>query len=391
MDLRRTPPLTLLALACSIVHLHAGESGLNVAVVVNQNSSNSVQLGNYYCEQRQVPPQNLVRISWPGPGTIWTKTQFQSNLVTPLQNALAARGLTTQIDVVVLSMDIPYRVSETNGLNSTTSALFYGFKPDDPAPGPSLPDSCSLPAASSNAYAGSEDLFRNIAPGSSPNTYFVTLLTASNLDLARRVVGQGAASDGTFPPQTVWLAKSSDAARNIRYENCDNAVFNTRVRGSYSAVRTNSDSPDGLTNLLGYEIGIINFTILSNAFVPGAMADSLTSNGGIIFDPNDHTTLLGFIHAGAAGSYGTVIEPCAYLEKFPDPQNYFYQSRGFSLVECYYQSVQNPYQGLIVGEPLAAPFALRGSGFWNISSNALLSGTTNLSLQFSAADAAHPL
>jgi hypothetical protein len=38
-----------------------GGSGLNVIVVVNQNSSNSVELGNYYCEKRQVPPQNVLR------------------------------------------------------------------------------------------------------------------------------------------------------------------------------------------------------------------------------------------------------------------------------------------------------------------------------------------
>ena len=49
--------------------LQAGGSGLNVVVVVNQNSSNSVQLGNYYREQRHVPPQNFLRINWPGTNT----------------------------------------------------------------------------------------------------------------------------------------------------------------------------------------------------------------------------------------------------------------------------------------------------------------------------------
>ena len=45
--------------------LWAGGSGLNVIVVVNQNSTNSVQLGNHYCEQRGVPPQNVLRMtSW---------------------------------------------------------------------------------------------------------------------------------------------------------------------------------------------------------------------------------------------------------------------------------------------------------------------------------------
>ena len=71
---------------------------------------------------------------------------------------------------------------------------------------------------------------------------------------------------------------------------------------------------------------------------------------------------------------------------------YFYQARGFSLAECYYLSVTNPYQGLMVGEPLAAPFALPATAAWlALPANALLQGTTNLSLQIVAADPNHPV
>ena len=35
----------------------AGGSGLNVIVVVNQNSTNSVQLGNDYCERAACRPR----------------------------------------------------------------------------------------------------------------------------------------------------------------------------------------------------------------------------------------------------------------------------------------------------------------------------------------------
>lgn len=388
MNLRPVRSLSLVLFLGSSIRLCAGGSGLNVAVVVNQTSSNSVQLGNYYRERRQIPPQSVVRISWTGGNSVWSRSQFESTLAIPLLSALAVRGLTNQIDYVVLSMDIPYRVTDTNGLNSTTAALFYGFKPDDVAPGAGLPDSCSLPSSTTSPYAGSEDLFRNVGPGTNAGTFLVTMLTASNLDLAKQLVDQGSLSDFTFPTQTVSLAKSSDLSRNIRYQTFDNAVFNTRLRGNYSVVRTNSDSPYGQSNLLGYENGLYQFSILANAFAPGAMADSLTSYGGIIFEPIDHTTLLTFLQAGAAGAYGTVVEPCAYLAKFPDPQNYFYQARGFGLAECYYQSLTNPYQGLIVGEPLAAPFAVPANGSWNgLPTNALLSGTTNLTLQFFAADA----
>jgi hypothetical protein len=102
--------------------------------------------------------------------------------------------------------------------------------------------------------------------------------------------------------------------------------------------------------------------------------------------------LLVFLNAGACGSYGTVVEPCGLLEKFPSPQDYFYQYRGFSLAECYYMSLANPYQGLIVGEPLAAPFARPPVGAWvNLPANSVLSGTTNLTFQCAATTTNRPV
>src|SRR5208283_2530722 len=119
---------------CALVcKLHAGGSGLNTVVVVNQTSSNSCALGNYYCQQRQVPPQNVLFINWPGGNTLWTSNDFQANLVTPLLNMLAANQLTNQIDYVVLSMDIPFQTSVGPTNNSTTTALFYGPRVGNPS------------------------------------------------------------------------------------------------------------------------------------------------------------------------------------------------------------------------------------------------------------------
>jgi uncharacterized protein (TIGR03790 family) len=370
----------------------AGGSGFNVAVVVNQSSSNSVALGNYYCEQRGVPPQNLLRIQWTGGNIAWTRSDFLTNLAMPVSNLLSSRGLTHQIDYVVLSMDIPYRVTETNGNNATTSALYYGFVADVAAPGPGLPASCSLPDASSNSFAASEVSFRSVEPGNQAGTWMVTMITASNLNTAEQIVDQGVASDSTFPTQTVWLAKTTDPARNVRFSTFDNAVFNTQVSGDFSVQRTNSDSQYGLTNLLGYETGWYSLFISPGTFIPGAMADSLTSFGGQLFEPGADSTVMSLLGAGAAASYGTITEPCNYLQKFPSPQDYYYQLRGFNIGECYYLSVTNPYQGLLAGEPLAAPFARAGSGSWNnLPANATLAGVTNLSFQFNAADFRHPL
>src|SRR5664280_2325082 len=129
MNIRSCFGVGLAFLFFSTVGLFAGGSGLNVVVVVNQNSTNSVQLGNYYCERRGVPPQNFLRINWTGGNTAWNRSNFETNLLGPLVAMLASRGLTNQVDYIVLSMDIPYQVTDTNGLNSATAALFYGFKP----------------------------------------------------------------------------------------------------------------------------------------------------------------------------------------------------------------------------------------------------------------------
>jgi uncharacterized protein (TIGR03790 family) len=371
-----------------------GGSGLNVVVVVNQSSSNSLALGNYYCEMRNVPPQNVFRISWTGGNTDWSQSAFETTLRSPLASFLAGARLTNQADFLVLSMDIPYRVTNSTTIDSTTSALYYGFK-NNSTPPPGAPPSCSLPAASSNAYAGTERAFRSIAPGSLGYTNLLaTMITSSNLSLAQQIVYQGAVSDATFPTQTVFLAKSTDYARNIRFPTFDDAVFDTRVRGGYAIQRINANSLFGLGRLLGFQSGSYSYGVVNASFVPGALADNLTSYGGLLFQYSaGQLNILSLLGAGAAGTYGTVDEPCAYLEKFPSPRIYFYQARGFSLAECYYLGITNPYQGLVMGDPLAAPFARPSAGAWlNLPEDAPLSGMVPIQVEFtSAGDTSRPL
>ncbi|MGH7968138.1 MAG: TIGR03790 family protein, partial [Limisphaerales bacterium] len=288
----------------------AGGSGLNVVVVVNQNSADSIELGNYYSEKRHVPPENVLRINWNGGIAAWNNADFNNFLLNPLFAMIADRQLTQQIDYVVLSMDIPYRVVQGGGVttagdNSTTAIIYYGFKPDGPGAPEGYP-SCNLPDVSSNSYAGSEAIFRDSPPLSAlTNSYLTMMITSSNLAQAKAIVDRGVLSDASFPIQPVVLAKSFDTFRNVRYSAFDNTIFNTRLISDYPMYRTNSGSPYGVTNLLGYETGLDLFSILPNTFVPGAIADSLTSTAGVLYEPNNQTTLLAFLDAGATASYGT--------------------------------------------------------------------------------------
>lgn len=357
-----------------------GGSGLNAVVVINQASSNSVAAGNYYCERRRVPPQNVLRIAWAGGNVEWSLQQFDQVLSTPLRAMLAARKLTGQVEFVVLSMDIPYRVRNGTSRNSTTSALFYGFKSDGAM------SSCALPSAAASPYAAIESPLREVPNAPTfANALLTTMITASNLASVKSIVDQGVLSDIAPPAQEVTLAKSPDRLRNIRYLRFDDAVMDLRLLGAPAANRVDCADPSALGYIAGYQNGMASFNLGLTRFSPGAIADDFTSYGGLIFEPNDQTTCLAFLEAGACGTYGTVVEPCAHYEKFPSPRVFFYQGRGFSLAEAYYQSISHPYQGLMLGDPLAAPFARPGAAQWqNLPENALLRGITNLTLDFSS-------
>jgi uncharacterized protein (TIGR03790 family) len=219
----------------------------------------------------------------------------------------------------------------------------------------------------------------------STNSFLAMMLTDTNLARAENTLHSGVAADSTFPTQPVYLEETTDNARNVRFVEADNSVFENQVIGNYAVQRLISNNTT-FTNLFGLQTGFGNFTLAPHTFVPGAIGDSLTSLGGEILESGGQTTLLTFLNSGGAGSYGAVVEPCNYLEKFPDAVDYFYQARGFSLAEAYYQSVLNPFEGLVVGDPLSAPFARPGAGAWSTPTNsALLTGTAPLNVTFTAA------
>ena len=99
--------------------------------------------------------------------------------------------------------------------------------------------------------------------------------------------------------------------------------------------------------------------ITTNHFLPGAVADHLTSLGGQLTD-SPQMSALRWLEAGATASYGNVVEPCNFPAKFPDPGLLLsYYRRGDTLIEAYWRSVAMPGQGVFIGEPLARPWSDR--------------------------------
>jgi uncharacterized protein (TIGR03790 family) len=82
-----------------------------------------------------------------------------------------------------------------------------------------------------------------------------------------------------------------------------------------------------------------------------------------VLEGRSQMSVLAWIGQGATASYGSVSEPCNFLEKFPNVKVLFeHYSRGETALEAYWKSVAMPGQGLFIGEPLARPYAIHRRG-----------------------------
>jgi uncharacterized protein (TIGR03790 family) len=358
----------LLFLLLSVEAL-AGGGPQNTLVVVNDQSLESLELGAYYRELRSIPERNICHISvppavngFPSSYSI-SEANYNSLIHQPIQDHIRDNSLSNQVDYVVFSRDIPYKV---NGDNGITSAAFYGYRNSPAHP---------MDEDTLNPYYEEEKAFSRA--GRTNDLYISMMLTAWTLGQARDLVDSCVASDGSQPTGTVYLLKTGDIWRNIRYHQFNNVDFLYRFFPGFPSL-TNTvgqSSISGKSDVIGYLAGSSSVPSLeSNTFLPGSCGDHLTSYGGRLFD-SSQMSILDFIKAGACGSYGTVTEPFGIWQKFPGPLSYFWYARGFSLGESYWMSVKNPYNGLFVGDPLCTPFAVPPDvTVTNLTTNQVVSG-----------------
>jgi len=183
-------------------------------------------------------------------------------------------------------------------------------------------------------------------------------IAAASFDDAKALIDRGVLSDGTFPIGTAYLLSTSETARNVRsrFYPLIEALFKKRL----NVRRLDQDALRDKSDVLFYFTGKANVEGLETLhFVPGAIADHLTSAGGALTEGGQMSALR-WLEAGATASYGTVIEPCNAPQKFPHPAVVIgHYLEGETVIESYWKSVNMPGQGIFIGEPLASPFAPR--------------------------------
>ncbi|MGV7210629.1 TIGR03790 family protein [Oxalobacteraceae bacterium A2-2] len=310
-----------------------GLQAAQLALIINDEDAASVAAAEYYQKVYAVPARNLVHVRIPDRPRKLSVEQFA-----PLKEQIDSK-LGPDVQAVLMVWTAPYAVD----CNSITSAYTLGVdsalcaKPCDP----------SQPSRYYNS--GSRQPFKDL--GLRPSM----LLPAESLEQAKALIDRGHVSSFRPPAATAWFLVTSDKLRSSRAPFFPRSGLVAQKKLTIKTVY--ADSLENEKDIMVYQTGRDFVPKLDTLhFVPGALADHLTSVGGDLLSDKQMSALR-WLEAGATASYGSVSEPCNYWQKFPNSSVLLrHYLSGNTAIEAYWKSVAWPAQGLFIGDPLAAPY-----------------------------------
>jgi uncharacterized protein (TIGR03790 family) len=329
----------LVAIVATAVVGHANAGGLSaerLGVLYNLDEPSSHELALYYAARRSIPKANVVGVHL-GAANILAPDTFA-----PLR-LQALDQLPTAVQSLALVWSRPYAV----GCMSVTTAFAAGYRADFCEPGcaPTAPN----PLFDSDGWL----------PADTVGWWPAMLIPTGDPAAARALIERGIAADATSPGGTVYLVRTKDASRNVRaatYVDTEETLA-----GRLRIVELSEPVRNDVQDAIAYFTGTARVAELPHIhFRPGAVADHLTSTGGVL-SGGVQMSAADWLKQGATASYGAVSEPCNRLAKFPSVSVLLrHYLQGETVIEAYWKSVQMPGQGLFIGEPLARPYAGRG-------------------------------
>ena len=322
----------------------------DLAVLVAEGDALSEAIGRAYQRARGIPDSQVIRVKLPTVGNTSSDAISDSDF-SVLKAAIDAM-LPATVQATLVTWSQPSRVQGASCAMSLTSALAFGYNAAQCG-------SCNRTQAS--AYYDTD----TTRPWTDLRMRPSMMLGAASLDAAQALIQRGLAAEASLPGGSGWLLRTADAARSVRWPDFIGlpaawiGTPTTRLFFLDASAAGTVQELVGQQDLMFYLTGTAKLTQLaSNRFLPGAVADHLTSFGGYLPDGRGQMPATAWLTAGATASYGTVEEPCNYQEKFPRASVLIeHYQRGATVLEAYWKSVAWPGQGLFVGDPLARPWA----------------------------------
>ena len=368
---------TVLAAFCVSAGLASAQSAENVAVVINDASPDSKDVGEYYIKQRAIPEANVIHITTSTDETV-LPARYISTIQQPIAAALARTGLQDRILYIVLTKGVPLRIAGTGGQDGTIAsvdselALLYRRL-----------TSVNVPTRGrvNNPYflgarpAGEAKVFTR----RDHDIYLVSRLDAFTVDEAKGLIDRAlrAGRDGrvVLDQRDALVNRLGEDWLGLAAQNLTKAGHADRV-----VLETTPKPARDVSPVIGYfSWGSTDpqnrVRVVKMDFTPGALASSFVSTDARTFkeppaewmptNTTDRNTWFGgspqslvgdLIREGVTGVAGQVSEP--YLQSAVRPEILFTAYlAGFNLVEAFYLAIPDlSWQTVVVGDPLCAPF-----------------------------------
>lgn len=355
----RTILIIFLAAAAAL----SGASPANVLIVINDNSSLSRSIGEYYARRRAVPMKNVCRIHATEEETI-PRAVYDSTIAAPIADCLRSRGLTETILYLVTTAGVPLRIDGSGGIqgdcasvDSELTLLYASLQGrSHPVAGPLM-----------NPFFGrTRDAF------SHPRfpMYLVTRLAGYDFSDVKNLIDRSlaAANRGKFvidmksdddQQGNDWLRKAAVLLPKNRvvFDHSPKVLYNERDAIGYAS--WGSNDPNRHRRFLGFQWlpgAIMTEYVSTNARTfkrpPDTWNLSNWNTPKLWFAGSPQTLTADYVHEGVSGASGHVFEP--YLTFTPRPDYLlpaYYAGR--NLAESYYLAIPAlSWQNIVVGDPL---------------------------------------
>ncbi|TWT43829.1 hypothetical protein RAS1_02290 [Phycisphaerae bacterium RAS1] len=365
----------LLTLMAAPPSLYAGGTPENALLIIDPTNAESLYIGNYYKNARNIPDANVIYMDPLAPNY----STFGVNSYDALFGQLANAAIEDHVDYIIVPSGGSYWIAAsgivTDGCApvfrfSTSACYFMSFIRNEVLAG-NYPST-----AISRYYRGdytarafdSSTAWLSGSPSTSTSArrYFLAAMLGYTGELGNTpaeitaMIDRSVAADGTRPAGTFYFMQTSDVDRSGPRDDLFAQVRDriVNVDGGLAEVQSGV-LPGGATAAIGVMTGWAAPDIdgTSMTLLPGAYGDHLTS-WAATFDIADQTKVSRWIAKGASASWGAVQEPCNYAGKFPNARAFSFYQQGLSLGEAIYRAAAYvPFQMLFYGDPLTRPFA----------------------------------
>jgi uncharacterized protein (TIGR03790 family) len=330
----------------------------DVAVIVNDNHTESQAIGLYFRQARNIPAINIIHISAPVTEII-DSTEFEI-IRAQIAEYLELNDLVDSINYLVTTKGVPMRVERTfcsyfpqnAPMNCTTveSELALLFSADSAQ--------ISYPGSVTNPYFDENAPFAHAAYG----TYLVTRLDGYTYEDVVSLIDRSGPNTSVNPnsAQHAFDIVNAQTAPDSMYfaQLCEESIQWLQSDGwitNFHPALTQLNYQQQIVDLVRYDYHENGSTPATLGFTPGSFAEILNTDWKFSFDPavtQESNHLPSYIAAGLTG--GHTYAYAIYFSQIMKHENFVerYFSGNYNLAEAAYASIVGLSSvNLVLGDP----------------------------------------